>query len=211
MSSRGSQIDNQRFKIVLLGDSGSGKTALLEYLKNNVFVEAATTVGVAFFRYKTSYGTIDIWDTAGQERFKSIVPRYFKGVHCVLFVVDITTNLAGVQFWNEVFDKESSIPKEKVLKITIGSKVDLTQKNPEARRVTQKDARTWCSTIGTNTQYFETSSVTGQNIHLVFETIGEKLMGLWPEMKGYKSTPLQSVDLDPMMQVEKKKCCLSGS
>ena len=85
------------FKVVLLGDSGVGKSNILSrYLKNEFSYDTKTTVGVEFgaksieiedFKIKAQ-----IWDTAGQERYKSITNAYYKGAKGALLVYDIIKN-----------------------------------------------------------------------------------------------------------------------
>ena len=86
---------NMIFKIVLVGDSGVGKTnLLLRYLKNEFNTQTKATVGVEFGNTKVKIDNAlikaQIWDTAGQERYRSITSAYYKGAHGALIVYDIT-------------------------------------------------------------------------------------------------------------------------
>ena len=84
------------FKIVLIGDSGVGKSNLLtRYCKNDFKIESKTTIGVEFatknvFTTDGKRVKAQIWDTAGQEKFKSLVPSYLRDAHCAVFVYDIS-------------------------------------------------------------------------------------------------------------------------
>lgn len=83
-------------KVVLIGDSGVGKSALLRRLAHNEFVQThMTTIGVDFevLTRTTSNGKVvklQIWDTAGQERFQTITSSYYRGAHAVMIVCDVT-------------------------------------------------------------------------------------------------------------------------
>src|SRR5437870_2332915 len=82
------------FKIILIGDSGVGKSSILYRLSDDKFSDVTSTIGVD---YKTKIMNIDnkniklmIWDTAGQERFRAITSSYYRNVHGAILVYDIT-------------------------------------------------------------------------------------------------------------------------
>jgi Ras-related protein Rab-11A len=83
-------------KIVLVGDSGVGKTNLLtRFSKNEFSLESKTTIGVEFATktITTESGRVikaQIWDTAGQDRYRAIASSYYKGAVGALLVYDIT-------------------------------------------------------------------------------------------------------------------------
>mmetsp|Transcript_37835 Transcript_37835/g.118562 ORF Transcript_37835/g.118562 Transcript_37835/m.118562 type:complete len:125 (-) Transcript_37835:409-783(-) len=82
-------------KLLMLGDTGVGKTCLLlRYAYDSFSTTFITTIGIDF---KIKYVTVDdrrvklqVWDTAGQERFRTITVSYFKGAHGILLVYDVT-------------------------------------------------------------------------------------------------------------------------
>ena len=84
------------FKLVLIGDSGVGKSCLLLRFADDSFTDSyISTIGVDF-RFRTV--TIDkktvklqIWDTAGQERFRTITSAYYRGAHGIIMVYDVTS------------------------------------------------------------------------------------------------------------------------
>ena len=83
------------FKVVLVGDSGVGKTNVLNrYLKNEFNFDTKATVGVEFgtkrFEINNRKVKALLWDTAGQERFKSITSQYYKGAKGALLIYDLT-------------------------------------------------------------------------------------------------------------------------
>ena len=93
-------------KLLLIGDSGVGKTNILTRFAENKFAENyITTIGVDF---KVKTVEIDgrpvklqIWDTAGQERFRTITTTYYRGTHGVMVVYDVTNgaSFSNVKLW----------------------------------------------------------------------------------------------------------------
>ena len=83
------------YKLVIVGDTGVGKSSLLLRFADNQFYENyLATIGVDF-RFKTmnidgKLVKFQIWDTAGQERFRTITSAYYKGSHGILLVYDMT-------------------------------------------------------------------------------------------------------------------------
>jgi Ras-related protein Rab-11A len=83
------------FKLVIIGDSGVGKSNLLSrYLRDEFNIDTKSTVGVEFGTQKLEIQNyrvkVQIWDTAGQERYKAITSAYYKGAKGALLVYDIT-------------------------------------------------------------------------------------------------------------------------
>jgi Ras-related protein Rab-11A len=100
MSSQTKHMDDEvydfLFKVVMIGDSGVGKSNLLmRYTKNEFNLESKTTIGVEFATktIRTSAGHViksQIWDTAGQERYRAITTAYYRGAVGALLVYDVT-------------------------------------------------------------------------------------------------------------------------
>ena len=83
-------------KIVILGDSGVGKTTLLQqYLNGKVTGQSKPTIGADFSKKEilidNTVVTLQIWDTAGQESFQSITKIFYRGAHAVLLTYDLTS------------------------------------------------------------------------------------------------------------------------
>ena len=83
------------FKIVIIGDSGVGKSNLLSRFVDDTFsMDSKPTIGVEFATKTLSIDSKSIknqiWDTAGQERFRTITGAYYKGAHAIIVVYDIT-------------------------------------------------------------------------------------------------------------------------
>ena len=119
-----------KLKIVLLGDSGVGKTNLISRYISNTFDEnTKSTIGVEFFckTFKVNKDKIikiELWDTAGQERYKAITSVYYKGAKGAFIVYDITSKKSfdNIDKWiNEIKEKNTN----EVKLIIIGNKIDL--------------------------------------------------------------------------------------
>ncbi len=130
------------YKIVLIGDSGVGKSNILSrYLTDTFTYDSKATVGVEFgsksMEIEGNKIKMQIWDTAGQERYKSITNAYYKGAKGALLVFDLTkkTSFENVDKW--IVDLKTN-GDEQISIILIGNKSDLE----EHRQVTQEEATT---------------------------------------------------------------------
>jgi len=93
-----------KYKCVVLGDTGVGKTTLCHALKLNrgYFPSTDPTIGAAFFEIKDRYyHRVCIWDTAGQEKYNSLVPLYIRGCDMIIFVMSIDNrkSLDNLKIW----------------------------------------------------------------------------------------------------------------
>lgn len=129
------------FKIVLLGDSGVGKSnLLLRYTKNQFNESSTTTIGVEFatknLKIENHYVRAQIWDTAGQERYRAITNAYYRNAAGALLIYDITRyqTFENIKKWIREL-KENS--EQNVLMILIGNKSDLK----EQRQVKYEEAQ----------------------------------------------------------------------
>ena len=122
--------EDLKFKLILLGDSGVGKTNLISrYISNSFDENTRATIGVEFFckNYRINHKKlikVEIWDTAGQERYKAITSVYYKGAKGAFIVYDITSrkSFENIDKWiGEINEKTSN----EVKLIIIGNKTDL--------------------------------------------------------------------------------------
>ena len=128
------------YKVVLIGDSGVGKSNLLWRFTNDKFsVESKATLGVEFASKSLRIGNknivAQIWDTAGQERYRSITKAYYKEAVAALIVYDITkiNSFKNVEKWLKELQDHAECQMAVGL---IGNKCDLEQ----ARAVKAKEA-----------------------------------------------------------------------
>ena len=162
------------FKLILIGNSGVGKSCILQrYIKHTFEESYKCTIGVDFLMKSIVINgqtvKLQLWDTAGQEKYKSMASSYYRGANVALIVFDITNHESfdALPLWIENFFKNG--PEQKNI-ILIGNKNDLT----DLRQVTQKEAEAFSET--NNMMYFETSAKEGDNIEYIFNYAAEKLL-----------------------------------
>ena len=119
------------FKILLIGDSGAGKSCLLLRFADHTYTESyISTIGVDFkIRTVEMDGKsikLQIWDTAGQERFRTITSSYYRGAHGIIIVFDVTDadSFHNCRQWMNEIDRYAS---EGVNRLLVGNKCDLVK------------------------------------------------------------------------------------
>jgi len=168
MGSRDDEYD-YLFKVVLIGDSGVGKSNLLSRFTRNEFnLESKSTIGVEFAtRSITVEGkTIkaQIWDTAGQERYRAITAAYYRGAVGALLVYDIAkhTTYENVERWlKELRDHADN----NIVIMLVGNKSDLRH----LRAVPTEEARGYAER--NNLSFIETSALDSTNVETAFQNI----------------------------------------
>lgn len=157
------------FKVVLIGDSGVGKSNLLSRFTRNEFcLESKSTIGVEFATRSIQVDgkTIkaQIWDTAGQERYRAITSAYYRGAVGALLVYDITKSVTfeNVERWlKELRDHADS----NIVIMLVGNKSDLRH----LRSVQTDDAQAYCEKEGLS--FIETSALESTNVEKAFQQI----------------------------------------
>ncbi|EPY25533.1 Rab family, other [Strigomonas culicis] len=138
----------KRYKVVLLGDSGVGKSSLVQRLKGEWNENLSSTVGASFYRYTplaTSAAhagaklSFDIWDTAGQERYRSLASMYYRGAAAAVITYDLTSHdsFEHAKYW--VRELQTNSPDTLVL--VFGNKKDLGE---AARQVPAAESQAYC-------------------------------------------------------------------
>ena len=205
------------FKVVVVGDSGVGKTGITNrYLKGNFQEDMKTTVGVEFGAKKVVIKEkcvkIQIWDTAGQERYRSVTTAYYKGAKGALIVYDITNSQSfqNIERWikevRDATDKEIKI-------ILIGNKSDLE----ENRKVSAAEGQKLSDE--NNLSFFETSGKENLNVDTAFDNISNSVVSSMIEKAKFEvkdeflfSSQFKSMNLDEdgnnkRSSDKKKECC----
>ena len=161
-------------KVLMIGDSGVGKTCLLQKFENGQFTMNHLPTIAIDFSIKTivvrgKRMKIQIWDTAGQERYNTLTTGFFKSTQCILLCFALTDRVSfeSVHRWMTQINTLS--PKD-VLVILVGNKSDLAQE----RKISEEEARALAQNFCID--YFETSAVSGENINELFVAAGEKLL-----------------------------------
>jgi Ras-related protein Rab-1A len=158
-------LDNV-FKILLIGNTNSGKSALLVRFVDNKYSDSyISTIGVDF---KTKTLNIDdnpiklqMWDTAGQDRFRTITPSYYKGADGIILAYDITNieSFDNLNMWLKECDKYVSTD---VCKILVGNKCDLESN----RQISYDEGKQYADSL--NIHFFEVSSKNYINVNEIF-------------------------------------------
>jgi len=156
-------------KLLLIGDSGTGKSSLLLRYADEDFRDSfISTIGVDFKVKSVDINgeevKLQIWDTAGQERFRTITSSYYRGAHGVFVVYDITNpeTFGNVKNWMTEIDRYAT---EKVSKGLIGNKSDLDG----SRQVSVEDGKNLAKQLGI--PFFETSAKTGTGVEDAFQVL----------------------------------------
>ncbi|KAI7753334.1 hypothetical protein M8C21_029466 [Ambrosia artemisiifolia] len=160
MARRADEEYDYLFKVVLIGDSGVGKSNLLSRFTRNEFcLESKSTIGVEGRTIKAQ-----IWDTAGQERYRAITSAYYRGALGALLVYDVTkpTTFENISRWlKELRDHADA----NIVIMLIGNKTDLKH----LRAVAVEDAQSFAEREGLS--FIETSALEAVNVEKSFQTI----------------------------------------
>ncbi|KAK9763866.1 ras GTPase [Basidiobolus ranarum] len=161
------------FKLLLIGDSGVGKSCLLLRFADDTYTESyISTIGVDFkirtIELEGKTIKLQIWDTAGQERFRTITSSYYRGAHGIIVVYDVTDQdtFTNVKQWLQEIDRYAS---EGVNKLLVGNKSDLTSKKVVDYTAAEEFANT------TNIPFLETSAKDSTNVEQAFLTMAKQI------------------------------------
>jgi len=157
------------FKVVLIGDSGVGKSNLLSRFTRNEFnLESKSTIGVEFATRSINVDgktvKAQIWDTAGQERYRAITSAYYRGAVGALLVYDIAKHATYVnvtRWLKELRDHADS----NIVIMLVGNKSDLKH----LRAVPTEEAMAFSTENGLS--FIETSALDASNVESAFQTI----------------------------------------
>ncbi|CAD8164511.1 unnamed protein product [Paramecium pentaurelia] len=196
-------------KILLIGDSGVGKTnVLLRFCENNFQPTYLSTIGIDFkiksIDVEGKKIKMQIWDTAGQERFKTITQTYYKGAMGIILVysIDDKDSFNNISNWMNQIKQHAS---ENVCKLLIGNKIDVPN-----RQVSKEEGEQLAKSFGV--PFFETSAKEGTNVADAFFAMAKAVKAnLQNEKQPNPSSSSQNgIQLVPNNAAEEKKksgCC----
>lgn len=162
------------FKLVLIGDSGVGKSCLLLRFADDAFTESyISTIGVDF-RFRTvkidnKTVKLQIWDTAGQERFRTITSAYYRGADGIIMVFDVTST-ESFDHVNDWLKEVNRYAAEGTVKLLVGNKSDRTAD----KVVTEAQAKEFADELGI--PFIETSAKSSKNVEEAFLTMAGELI-----------------------------------
>lgn len=162
-------------KVIILGDSGVGKTSLMNQYVNRKFSnQYKATIGADFLTKEVLVDdklvTLQIWDTAGQERFQSLGVAFYRGADCCVLTFDVNNpkSFENLETWRDEFLVQAAPKNPSTFPfVVLGNKVDVEESK---RQVSQKRAQSWCQSKN-NLQYYETSAKEAINLEEAFEAI----------------------------------------
>uniref|UniRef100_A0A8C5LXE4 Uncharacterized protein n=1 Tax=Leptobrachium leishanense TaxID=445787 RepID=A0A8C5LXE4_9ANUR len=165
-----------QFRVLLLGDSGVGKTSLLRWYTEGEFTESTgQTVGVDFCCRVVELESgekvrLQFWDTAGQERYRAVTRSYYRNAAGVILLFDLTARSSFeniFEWYQEVIDRTRPVP---LLFLVLGTKNDLQ----DHRLVTREEGQRLADDL--KSPYLETSARTGSNISAALSLLCRELL-----------------------------------
>ncbi|CAM6048682.1 unnamed protein product [Sphagnum compactum] len=206
---RGRANYDELIKLLLIGDSGVGKSCLLLRFSDDTFTTSfITTIGIDFkirtIELDNRRIKLQIWDTAGQERFRTITTAYYRGAMGILLVYDVTdeSSFNNIRNWIRNIELHAS---DNVNKILVGNKADMDESK---RAVPTAKGQALADEFGI--KFFETSAKTNLNVENVFFTIARDIKNRVAESDSNHPQP-PSINLNPARgatsSTPKSTCC----
>jgi GTP-binding nuclear protein Ran len=184
-----------QFKLVLVGDGGTGKTTFVKrHLSGEFEKKYIATVGVEVhpLLFHTNYGPIvyNVWDTAGQEKFGGLRDGYYVQGQCGIIMFDVTSRITykNVPNWHRDLTRVcDNIPI-----VLCGNKVDIKERKVKAKSITFHRKK--------NLQYYDISAKSNYNFEKPFVWLARKLTGHANlDLTGAPALAPPEVHMDPEM------------
>ncbi|KAI0983503.1 hypothetical protein GJ496_004861 [Pomphorhynchus laevis] len=193
------------FKIVLTGDSGVGKSCLVnKFTRNEFSFESRSTIGVEFSSHiVTIEGKIvkvQIWDTAGQERFMSITKAYYRNAFGALLVYDIT-KLATFQHLDQWLKEIREHADPDAVVILVGNKSDLRH----LRAVMSEDAEAYAD--ANNLIFIEASACDSTNVDNAFMDLIREVYAIFSKRARETKENVSLTKPPSNSDISKSGCC----
>lgn len=202
-----SKLDSKQyddlFKIVIIGDSGVGKSCLLLRFADDTFTDNYyTTIGVDF-RYKcisinNKKIKLQIWDTAGQERFKTVTSAYYRGADGIIIVYDQTEH-QSFDHLGDWLDDITKFTTDNPIKFVIANKEDLK----DNATVTDEEIRNF--SLRTGIEVIKASAKSSYQVKYAFEKLTQKLINQREKKDMAKGYTLEPTPIEG--RFAKKGCC----
>lgn len=190
-------------KIVIVGDSGVGKSQLANKYANNEFnINSKSTIGVDIY---SKIVTIDneniklqLWDTAGQERYRCITEAYYRGTKGIIFCFSICDkkSFENLNIWITTAKKYID---DNTLVAIVGTKTDLEH----LREISSNEAKKFANNI----DYHEVSALTGKGISEMFDDFISKIVIKNKYIEIENKIKLHNDTLVLANNKRKNKCC----
>ena len=209
--------DLETLKIVLIGESGVGKTSIISQFIDQIFQnDQQSTIGGTFSTKTIKCGNgkilkLEIWDTAGQERYRSVTKLFYKDANAAILVYDITNKFSFEEIQNYWFGQVKDSAPENIIIAIVANKLDLYENEQVdetiARKYAQDNNALFACTSAKNTSGIEDLFIEIAKIYSGSDsalTIQEK-----DEAEEYKKIRKESVRItrEEMKNNKKKGCC----
>lgn len=192
-------------KVLVIGDSGCGKSALVNrYIDGEYNDNYYSTIGVDFkiksYDINNKKIKLHIWDTAGQEKFKSLVTSYYRNSDIIILVFDLTNNMSFQHIDAWYSDIEYFYQNDNISLYLVGTKADI---NKNKYIVDNNSIKEKCKEY--NMKYFETSAKKNYNINELFDDIVKEIYEI-SKMKDQENT----LNITEPINTEITKSCYEG-
>jgi small GTP-binding protein len=203
------------FKLILIGDSGVGKSSLaLRFAFDDFNMNGKATIGVDFMSRVIVHDNNRIramlWDTGGQERYRGLLESYYRGAVGAILAFDITNrgSFDRVEHWLDEIRRHGDSKMKVVL---VGNKRDRRHE----RRVTTAEATALATKLGI--AYIEASALESINVDQAFESLIITIFNDLPKNTDYlpkktaisESTPIKLEQQQQQQQQQQNQCCYS--
>jgi Ras-related protein Rab-6A len=202
--------ESPKYKLILLGDQGVGKSCILNRFLNDTFIEDyQATIGLDFQSKNVQIENQDIhlllYDTAGQEKFRSLIPMYTRDANIILLVYDISNKDTFNHLPDWIRDLTNVNIKE-IIFVIVANKIDLNAQ----RAVTLEEGQKFAEEH--DFLFQEISAKTGVGFsELFYKKLFEKIRTKFSPGGQQSSTDVNdikfNIDQDGTKNVSKKKCC----
>ena len=157
------------YKVILVGDSGVGKTCLLSMYVKGIIEPTIPTIAVEFCTkeielYDGTKIKVQLWDTAGEERFKSLAMTYYRKAYGILLLFDVTKKSSFMACKNYLEEVRINSDKKCVIYL-VGNKIDLANE----REITKEEAENFAKKE--NIKYIETSAIKNMKVNEAFTSL----------------------------------------
>ena len=204
-------------KVVLVGESGVGKTCIIQQFVDQMFqADQQSTIGGTFNTKIVKCGNdkilrLEIWDTAGQERYRSISQLFYKDANAAILVYDITNKYSFEEIQNYWLSQVRESASENIIISIVGNKLDLYEKEA----VDQEEAKKYAE--DNNAFFAVTSAKNSSGIEDLFIEIVKKFSGAdsatiiqdtsdLENLPKYRKETVK-ITKEETAKKKKKKCC----
>ena len=177
------ETEENNFKIVLVRESGVGKTSIISQFVDQIFEDdLQTSTGGSFSSKTLTFNNgktikLEIWDTAGQERYRALTKIFYKNALAAVLVYDITRKQSFEELKNYWIKQIKESAPENIILAIAANKSDLLDRE----QVNEDEARNFAKE--NNALFYETSAKNSIGVNELFIGIGKKFYGLDPDLK----------------------------